>query len=393
MDIVFVGTFGLAPKSTMKARALPLAKALVRRGHNVTMVLPPWDNPQDAGARWIEDGVSIVNVALPPKLPLAWYGLLSWRLLREVSAATPDIVHSFKPKGFSGAVAQALLARRNGAHSPRVVVDTDDWEEGWNERKAYPWWQRQVFSYQERWLLRHSDAITAASRTLAELATSARGSDAQVVYVPNGTDGIMPKAAKAQVDALRQRLGIPEGPVLLLYTRFVECPPERMVDLLHAIARRGTRPTVLLVGAGLQGEEKTFLTHATESELPLSIVPAGWVDYQALPSYFALADAALFPMEDTLLNRSKCPARLVDLLSAGVPVAGEAVGQMKEYIVDGESGLLAPPGDLEALADAAVRLLQEEQLRTALGRDAQTHITRAFHWDLLASTLEKAYTG
>ena len=52
MRIVMIGPFGMRPRSTMSVRALPLAKALVERGHGVTLLLPPWQNPEDAGKAW-----------------------------------------------------------------------------------------------------------------------------------------------------------------------------------------------------------------------------------------------------------------------------------------------------------------------------------------------------
>ena len=45
MRLVFVGPFGFAPKKTMRARALPLARALAARGHAVQLVMPPWETP------------------------------------------------------------------------------------------------------------------------------------------------------------------------------------------------------------------------------------------------------------------------------------------------------------------------------------------------------------
>ena len=60
MKIVFIGPFGLQPKGTMSVRALPLAKALVNRGHKVTVLIPPWDDPDRAGQTWEDNGVQIV---------------------------------------------------------------------------------------------------------------------------------------------------------------------------------------------------------------------------------------------------------------------------------------------------------------------------------------------
>lgn len=395
MHIVYVGTFALSPKGTMKARALPLAQALVRQGRRVTMVLPPWDNPRDAGSTMEVGGVRVINLPLPPRIPVAWYGLLAWRLLKTVEGLRPDVVHAFKPKGFSGFVAQALLARRQLGRlprAPRVVVDTDDWEGpgGWNDLEPYPWWQRAIFAHQERWLLRHADAVTVASRTLEQMALEQRP-DSRVYYVPNGSAGPTSRPREETLCRLREQLGLGDGSVLLLYTRFVEFSPRRAVELLRAIAQAGESPAVLLVGEGLHGEEQEFLRLVRAPELALPVAHAGWVQEGELPAYFALADAALFPMNDTLVNRAKCSAKLVDLLSAGVPVVAEAVGQCREYIQHLGTGWLVPPGDVRAFAGAAVTLLRDRPLRQRLGAAARERTAATYAWDRLAATVAAAY--
>ncbi|MCB0059972.1 MAG: hypothetical protein KDE45_23200, partial [Caldilineaceae bacterium] len=62
--VCFVAPFGLRQKTTIWARTLPLARELVARGWAATILIPPWDSPQDSGRRWVEDGVELVNVAL-----------------------------------------------------------------------------------------------------------------------------------------------------------------------------------------------------------------------------------------------------------------------------------------------------------------------------------------
>jgi glycosyltransferase involved in cell wall biosynthesis len=397
MNIVFTGTFAMAPKSTMRARALPLARGLAAAGHTVTMVLPPWDNPADAGRAWDDGGVRVINLLLPPRLPLLGDLWLALRLLRQVLALQPDVVHVFKPKGFGGLVAQALLAVQalGRLRTVRVVVDTDDWEGdgGWNDVEPYPRWQKRLFAWQEQWLLRHAPAVTCASRALERMATALRAGRPGVTYLSNGASP-WPQPAPGAVAALRERLGVPsEAKVLLLYTRFVECTPERFVRLLHLVAQHGQRPAVLLVGAGLHCEEQRFREEAARSGLPLPLTMAGWVAPADLPAHLALADVALFPMEDTLINRTKCSVKLIDLLSAGVPVAAEAVGQCNEYIEDGVSGVLTPPGDDEALAQAAAGLLHDAGRRAAIGAAARTRIPERFGWAGLAAALGAVYRG
>jgi hypothetical protein len=99
MKIVMVTPFGLRPKSTVRVRALQLAEALVARGHGVTILVPPWDDPASAGQTFEQNGV------LVRQLPLSSTPQLTLRLVRETLAEQPDVVHAFKPKAYSGFVA------------------------------------------------------------------------------------------------------------------------------------------------------------------------------------------------------------------------------------------------------------------------------------------------
>ena len=85
----------------------------------------------------------------------------------------------------------------------------------------------------------------------------------------------------------------------------------------------------------------------------------GWGTPDNLPACFSAADLAIYPFDDTLLNRTKCPVKLLDLLGAGVPVVADAVGQIPEMIVDGETGALVPPGDDAAFIRAVLTLLAD----------------------------------
>jgi len=61
----------------------------------------------------------------------------------------------------------------------------------------------------------------------------------------------------------------------------------------------------------------------------------------------------------------------LEALSCGVPVVASAVGGLKEIVVDGESGVLVPPGDPVALAQALLALLTDERRRLRLAEGAR----------------------
>lgn len=395
MQIVLVGPFGLQPKGTMSGRALPLARALVARGHAVTVLIPPWDDPDRAGLAWEDEGVQVVNVPLPrpgpARLPLLFQIGLTRTLVRQTLALQPEVVHLFKPKAYAGLVHLTLrwLRRRRGL-SVRLVVDADDWEQAWNERLPYPALQKKFFAWQEKWGLGHADTVTVASRTLVELAVNqARAEPARVFYVPNG----LPASAGASAGRRRPSPAAkaPAAPAtILLYSRLAEFRLERIVGLVERVAAQVPEARWLVVGRGFQGEEKILEAKLARAGLGQYVHFAGW-PVEDVSACFEAAAVAVYPYDDTLLNRTKCSVKLIELMAAGLPVVANAVGQNCEYIRPEVSGLLIPAGDDQAFTGAVVRLLKDRRLRQRLGRAASLSIQEKYRWPQLAQIVEKAY--
>jgi len=396
MRIVFVGPFAMQPKRTVAVRALPMAKALAARGHEMLVILPPWDHPADAGQEWVEGAVPIRNVRLPVRLPILQHVVLTWRLLRAALRFKPDVIHCFKPKSYAGLTAWAVWQlKRLGCLQVQLVVDADDWEGagGWNELGHYTWLQKRFFAWQERWGLTHCDAVTVASRALETIAWSLGIPRARVHYVPNGWSPEEAAAPSLQAAELRQKHGLGDAPVALLYTRFFEFSGVRALDIMRGVLDQAPGTRWLIVGKGLFGEEEQLLAMARERGLADRFVYAGWVPSQQLPAYFALAQVAIYPFDDTLVNRCKCAVKLTDLLGAGVPVVADQVGQNREYIEDGASGLLVTPGDTGAFVSAVVRVLRDSELAARLGAAAQERMRREYAWRTLAENVERTYVS
>lgn len=392
MRIVMIGPFGLRPRGTMSVRALPLAQALVARGHTVTLLLPPWQNPEDAGKSWEEGGVQVENVALPAGVPGWFHWRLTATLARRAAALKPDVIHAFKPKAYAG-LAHLALRRRFP-----VVVDTDDWEGygGWNDVNPYPALLKRFFAWQERWGLARAAAVTVASRALQTLVWAMGGPPERVFYLPNGC------IPRPTVSCAAEGGG---RPTLLLYTRFFEYKVERLWRIVKGVRARIPDARLWVVGKGFFAEEETLLSlayaagwrveegasPAPDADSNAGLVYAGLVSPEDLPAHFAQADVALYPFDDTLLNRTKCPVKLLDLLAAGVPVVADAVGQVTESIRHGETGWLVPTGDDAAFIEAAAALLRDAPLRQSLGERAACDVRDRFAWSALAPIAETAY--
>ncbi len=381
-----IGPFGFHPKKTMRARAFRLARALVQRDHRVNLLMPPWHTPDKANTFWTEDGVDIRYVALG-----GGHAAITRRLVHEALALEPDVVHCFKPKAYSGLAAWWLWQ----FHRRRLVlfVDSDDWEGwgGWNELESYSPLQKRFFAWQEQWGMRHCHVLTVASRALETLAWGHGVGPHKVHYLPNGP-GIEAGISTETAAQKRVELGLEQRPVLLLYSRLFEFDTARLVEVLSRVQADCPELAILSVGAGLFDEDAAELRNQLRAAGLLdAVADIGWATETDLPALLASADVGLYLIDDTLLNRTKCPVKLADMLALGLPVVAESVGQVPEYVVHGESGLLRATGDVAGLAQDLVCLLTEETMRERLGAAAQTRQRRRFSWDALAEGLEKDY--
>lgn len=387
MRIAMIGPFGLHPKQTMRSRALGLARPLVARGHDVRLFMPPWHTPEEADRKWEEDGVALRYVPLFGGTPG-----ITRALVNEVLVWRPDIVHCFKPKAYSGLAAEWLWRFHRGR--VRLVMDSDDWEGagGWNDREPYTALQKRFFARQERWGLTHAHAVTVASRTLESIVWSLGTPPERVVYIPNGPGIPMREVPDTEREAMRVRLGLGARPTLLIYSRLFEFDTARLTAVVAGIKAAVPDAVFLFVGAGLFADDAASLRRQlTDQGLLDAVVDVGWVEPPELPATLAAADVGLYLMDDTLLNRAKCPVKLADMPAAGLPVVAEAVGQVPEYVRDGQTGSLVSTGDIDGMVAATVALLRDEAERLRRASVAREDVRQRFGWEKLADQVLRAY--
>ena len=390
MKVVMIGPFAFRPKGTVSARAFLIARSLVRRGHQVTILLPPYDNPAESGRSWEADGVRLENMVLP-RDDLRRRLTVPLRMARRAVQLGAEVVHVFKPIAYSGLTALhlRLFSRRP------LVLDTDDWEGtgGWNEVNPYPPLWKRFFAWQERWTARHADAVTVASRTLQTQVWGFGVEPERVIYLPNGPDprlrGLYPVGAE-RIAQVRAALGVGDAP-LALYLGHI--PHGSDMDLaVDAFARVAAQlPQARLVIAG-EGEGRAALqAYVREKGLSGRVLFPGWIERDQAPFYMAAADITVNPYRDTLINRAKCAGKVVTAMAVGRAVISTRVGENLSYIEDGRSGLLTEPGDAAQLAQALRAALSDREWAAELGRNAHRRIWERFDWEQRIGDVERAY--
>lgn len=193
-------------------------------------------------------------------------------------------------------------------------------------------------------------------------------------------------------EARAQRHGL--WPVVVCPARLVEVKGHRfLLEAWRILRNRGVRGELWLAGDGeLRPRLESFvLSHGLQNSIKiLGTLPHERLlrIYKEVPiSAVALASADL----GNGLHEG-IPVALIEAMGYGIPVVATATGGTPELVKPG-TGLLVPPGDPRALADALQSLLQDNELREQLGDGARQHVLKAHDIVHVTSQLAAAFTG
>lgn len=153
--------------------------------------------------------------------------------------------------------------------------------------------------------------------------------------------------------------GVPVEAVIVGHRAPLE--PEVGPELERAISARGLEGRVHLLASMTQQELFDEYRRASVFCLPCRVADSG--------------------------DRDGIPNVMVEAMACGVPVVGTEVSGVPELVVSGRNGLLVPPEDLEAVADALARLYRDPDLARALGRRGEATVRERFDGDKLVREL------
>ena len=156
-------------------------------------------------------------------------------------------------------------------------------------------------------------------------------------------------------DELRAELGL-DGDVLVFAGRL---GPQKAVGVLLEALGRVSDVTLVIAGDG--PERAALERRVAELGLDARVRFLGSVPRETVLRLFRAADASVLPSA-----WENFPHTVVEALAVGCPVIATAVGGVPEVVRDGENGLLVPPGDSAALADAIERFFGDASLRERL---------------------------
>jgi glycosyltransferase involved in cell wall biosynthesis len=205
----------------------------------------------------------------------------------------------------------------------------------------------------------------------------------RVEVLVHGVDVDAVRAQLAARDAVRAELGI--GPHQVLAVTVANLRAQKNYPGLLAAARtvidRGVPVRFVAAGQG-QLEADVRAEHARLA-LGDRFRLLGYRD----DTTRLIAAADLYVLAS---HHEGLPVTVMEAITLGVPVVAPAVGGLREVVADGDNGLLVPPGDTDALAEAIQRVAEDAALRRRLGPGARERSDR-FSSAHAVARVEQAY--
>ena len=230
----------------------------------------------------------------------------------------------------------------------------------------------------DRWAYRRAELLLVASEWLAEQLAADGIARSRLLVVPPGKD---PGAAGPSLpdDAARATSELRRGRRIAALCVANWLPRKGILELLEAVAQLPDE----LVALHLVGETATPGPYAARirrrlarSDLRGRVVVHGVIPASAVAGMYRSVDAFVLPSFEE-------PYGTVwgEAMAAGLPVVGWHAGNLPFLADHGREGLLAPVGDVPALAGALERLALEPEVRTAMGAAAHDRAASRPTWD------------
>jgi glycosyltransferase involved in cell wall biosynthesis len=335
-----------------------LAEAMVRRGHHVVPVGP------ENGCGWLADQLRHVGIdSKVYRLRRAVDPRCAVDLARLFTGMRVDVAHSHE---FSMAVYGAAATRL--ARVPHIIT--------MHGGKYFDAKSRRRVAL--RWAFRASHHVIAVSEaTRADLEERLKLNGLHISVIHNG----VPEQAGDR-ERIRVELGLGRSDPLILAVGNLYGVKGHDV-LIHALSRLPPGLDWHLAIAGRGPEEIRLRELAGRLALSQRIHLLGYRSDAA--DLMAAADIFAMPSRSEGL-----PLAVLEAMFARLPIVASAVGGIPDAL-GGAGGLLVPPGDPDALAEALTRLLADADLRESLGESAAAMAAGRFSVEAMADAYERCY--
>ncbi len=234
-------------------------------------------------------------------------------------------------------------------------------------------------------VLKHANKIITVSKETKKyvLKLGADKSKATVIYNGVDTDTFHPmnKGKSRKKLCLPQKRNIIFSLRRLVYKNGLDT----LIESIPLLTKE--HPSLLIVVAGKGPSRKLIEDRVKELGIDTNIKLTGFVPDRLLPVYYNAADCFILPSA----SGEGLPLVLLEAMACGLSVIATAVGGTPEIIQHMKNGVLVPPRNPEAMAEALSKILSEEGLRIPMGEEARRIVEDKFTWKENVRQLQKIY--
>ena len=234
-------------------------------------------------------------------------------------------------------------------------------------------------------VLKNADRITTVSKETMKYVLRLGADKTKTSVIYNGVD-IDTFRPEYKIES-REKVGLPKNRKIVFSVRRLVYKNglDTLIESVPQVAKK--HPNVLFVVAGKGPSRKLIEDRIKELGISQNIKLAGFVPDELLPVYYNAADIFTLPSA----SGEGLPLVLLEAMACGLPVIATKVGGTPEIVKHMKNGVLVPPMNPEAMAEATSKLLSEEKLRSVIGAEARRIVEKKFTWEDNVRQLQDIY--
>jgi glycosyltransferase involved in cell wall biosynthesis len=230
----------------------------------------------------------------------------------------------------------------------------------------------------------------AKSAQMADAVVANSSHTANEVKRLTGYDNVEIKAYGCPVASAQTQKVTPEKATVLYVGRLIERKGVEHLITAFELLRREIDAELIIVGNGFLKEK--LEAQIKEARLENSAKILSDINNDELAKHYLSSTVFMLPaIVDSKGDTEGLGVVLIEAMTFGLPVVASNVGGIPDVVLNEETGLLVPEKDPQAIKNALLRVLRDEELRNRLNAGAKKHIDDSFSWPAVTAKLDHLY--
>jgi glycosyltransferase involved in cell wall biosynthesis len=356
-------------------RALAIARALHKQGHEIVIIAPSADKYNDFRPEKITDidGIKIVQpFQFATKRPEINFLPYLFSATKSALKEKADLIYIYKPTPIN--IVGFII---NFFRKTPILVDMDDLGSEVMRIEGHPRYQRKLVAWSENFAVKYADNLVVASTYLFEKYRK-EFPKKQLHIMPNAVESdwfapLIPSEEKQRIvfmGSLNRRSIL-----------------EPLLDILPELVTTYPNSKALIIGGGNYLEY--FKQKAESSGVSRYVTFTGWLSLEEARSHLHAGDIGYSYMPDELTIKAANNMKVSQYMARGVVPLVSNVGDLPAMVDFGRAGYICEHDNTPALKAMLISLLLEDKERLQKARHARTFVSEKFSWDCLAMDLDR----